>query len=117
MLQLYNFSIFLYTLGIRIASGWNPKARLWINGRKNIFPLLEKNFSHGSKKTIWVHCASLGEFEQGRPLLEAIREAYPNYIILLTFFSPSGYEIRKNYAGADFVFYLPADSKKNAQRF
>ena len=117
MLQLYNFSIFLYTLGIRIASGWNPKARLWINGRKNIFPLLEKNFSHVGKKTIWMHCASLGEFEQGRPLLEAIREAYPNCIILLTFFSPSGYEIRKNYAGADFVFYLPGDSKKNAQRF
>ncbi|MGL6269198.1 MAG: 3-deoxy-D-manno-octulosonic acid transferase, partial [Chitinophagaceae bacterium] len=117
MLQLYNFSIFLYTLGIRIASRWNPKARQWTNGRKNIFLLLEKNFSQVSKKTIWMHCASLGEFEQGRPLLEAIREAYPNCIILLTFFSPSGYEIRKNYAGADFVFYLPADSKKNAQRF
>jgi 3-deoxy-D-manno-octulosonic-acid transferase len=117
LLQLYNFSIFLYTLGIRIASGWNPKARLWTNGRKNIFPLLEKNFIHGSKKTIWMHCASLGEFEQGRPLLEAIKEVYPDCVILLTFFSPSGYEIRKNYAGADFVFYLPADSKKNAERF
>lgn len=64
-----------------------------------------------------MHCASLGEFEQGRPLLEAIREAYPNYTILLTFFSPSGYEIRKNYAGADFVCYLPPDSRKNAQKF
>jgi 3-deoxy-D-manno-octulosonic-acid transferase len=104
-------------LGIRIASGWNPKARLWINGRKNIFPLLEKNFNHERKKTIWMHCASLGEFEQGRPLLEAIREAYPNYTLLLTFFSPSGFEIRKNYAGADVVCYLPPDSRKNAQRF
>jgi 3-deoxy-D-manno-octulosonic-acid transferase len=117
LLQLYNFSLFLYTLGIRIASNWNPKALLWIEGRKKIFPLLEKNYSNAGKKTIWVHCASLGEFEQGRPLLEAIREAYPNCIILLTFFSPSGYEIRKNYTGADFVFYLPADSKKNAKRF
>ncbi len=117
MLQLYTFSLFLYTLGIRIASIWNPKARLWTNGRKNIFSLLEKNFSTGKKKTIWMHCASLGEFEQGRPLLESIREAYPNYTILLTFFSPSGYEIRKNYPGADFVCYLPADNRKNAQRF
>ncbi|MGL6266802.1 MAG: 3-deoxy-D-manno-octulosonic acid transferase, partial [Chitinophagaceae bacterium] len=117
MLQLYNFSLFLYTLGIRIASGWNPKAGLWINGRKNIFTLLEKNFSNVRKKTIWMHCASLGEFEQGRPLLESLKKTYPDCIILLTFFSPSGYEIRKNYAGADFVCYLPADSKKNARRF
>lgn len=117
MLQLYNFSLFLYALGIRIASGWNPKARLWKEGRKNIFLLLEKNFRHAGKKTIWMHCASLGEFEQGRPLLESLKVTYPNCIILLTFFSPSGYEIRKNYAGADFVFYLPADSKKNAKRF
>lgn len=117
MLQLYTFSIFLYNLGIRIASIWNPKARQWTDGRKNLFPLLEKNFRMGKKKTIWMHCASLGEFEQGRPLLEAIREAYPNYAILLTFFSPSGYEIRKNYAGADFVCYLPSDNRKNAQQF
>jgi 3-deoxy-D-manno-octulosonic-acid transferase len=104
-------------LGIRVASSWNPKARLWINGRRNIFTLLEKNLSNSGGKTIWMHCASLGEFEQGRPLLEAIKDAYPTCKILLTFFSPSGYEIRKNYAGADFVCYLPADSKKNAQRF
>jgi 3-deoxy-D-manno-octulosonic-acid transferase len=114
---LYTFSIFLYTSGIRIAAAWNPKARLWIEGRKGLFNRLENAFRSKEGKTIWMHCASLGEFEQGRPLLEAIREAYPKYTILLTFFSPSGYEIRKNYAGADLVFYLPPDSPVHAKKF
>jgi 3-deoxy-D-manno-octulosonic-acid transferase len=107
----------MYTSGIRIAATWNPKARLWIEGRQGLFTRLENAFSSKEGKTIWMHCASLGEFEQGRPLLEAIREAYPNHTILLTFFSPSGYEIRKNYAGADLVFYLPADSPEHARKF
>jgi len=114
---LYSFSIFIYTLGIRIAASWNPKARLWIEGRKDIFRKLENACGKFKGKTIWMHCASLGEFEQGRPLLEAIRHAYPKHTLLLTFFSPSGYEIRKNYAGADIVFYLPADSPENAKNF
>jgi len=115
--KLYSFSVFLYTLGIRIAAFWNPKARLWISGRKDIFPSLESAFMNEERKTVWMHCASLGEFEQGRPLLEAIRKEYPNYTILLTFFSPSGFQIRKNYSGADFVFYLPSDSPENAKKF
>ncbi len=114
---LYSLSIFLYTLGIRIAAAWNPKARLWIEGRKDIFRKLEIACSKFKGKTIWMHCASLGEFEQGRPLLESIRHAYPKHTLLLTFFSPSGYEIRKNYKGADMVFYLPADSPGNAKKF
>lgn len=117
MLILYSLSIFIYTLGIRIAASWNPKARLWIAGRKDIFRRLEDASRKFGGKTIWMHCASLGEFEQGRPLLEAIRHAYPTHTLLLTFFSPSGYEIRKNYAGADMVFYLPADSPENAKKF
>lgn len=114
---LYSFSIFIYTLGIRIAAFWNPKARLWIAGRKDIFHRLEDASRKSGGKTIWMHCASLGEFEQGRPLLEAIRHDYPKHTLLLTFFSPSGYEIRKNYKGADMVFYLPADSPGNAKKF
>lgn len=114
---LYSLSIFIYTIGIRIAASWNPKARLWIEGRKNLFSKLEDACGKFKGKTIWMHSASLGEFEQGRPLLEAIRQAYPNHTFLLTFFSPSGYEIRKNYAGADLVFYLPADSPENAKKF
>ena len=87
---------------------------LWIKGRK-IFPLLGS--SDNNKETIWMHCASLGEFEQGRPLIEKIRSEYPGYKIVITFFSPSGYEIEKNYKGADHVFYLPADSASNAKKF
>ena len=117
MRKLYSFSVFLYTLGIRIAAFWNPKARLWVSGRKDIFPLLESAFMNQERKTVWMHCASLGEFEQGRPLLEAIRKEYPNYTILLTFFSPSGFQIRNKYSGADFVFYLPSDSPENAKKF
>ena len=106
----YDFFIFLYTFFIKLASFWNEKARLWINGRKE-FP----TFSSSQKK-IWMHCASLGEFEQGRPVLESFRKQFPQHQIVLSFFSPSGFEIRKNYAGADYVIYLPSDTKKNAER-
>lgn len=117
-LFIYQIFLFLYSLGIRIVSLWNKKARLWITGRRNIFTELERKISaHTGTKLVWMHCASLGEFEQGRPLLEKIRDQEPKTRILLTFFSPSGYEIRKNYAGADHIFYLPLDSHKNACRF
>ncbi len=116
MLWFYNIGISLYAFGIRIASLFNPKAKLWIKGRKNIFDQLAAiDFSEAT--VVWIHAASLGEFEQGRPIIEQIKTDYPASKILLTFFSPSGYEIRKNYDLADWVFYLPIDSKKNAQRF
>ncbi len=114
---LYNFFLQCYYLGIRIAAFFKPKAKLWIDGRRNYFDQLEKAFANNDKPIMWMHCASLGEFEQGRPILEAYKKAQPNHRILLTFFSPSGYEIRKNYAQADEVFYLPLDTKKNAKRF
>lgn len=116
---IYSFFIFCYSLSIRIAALANSKAKRWVDGRENIFELLGAAFKNTSPhaKIIWMHCASLGEFEQGRPLLEKLKSQSPNTKFLLTFFSPSGYEIRKNYAGADWVFYLPIDSKKNAQRF
>ncbi|MEO6884582.1 MAG: glycosyltransferase N-terminal domain-containing protein [Bacteroidia bacterium] len=113
---LYNTFIFLYHQMIRLAAFFYPKARLWRDGRKNNFSNIEKKIS-GTQKIIWVHCASLGEFEQGRPLIEALKKKFSEHKILLTFFSPSGYEIRKKYSGADFIFYLPMDSSANAKRF
>jgi len=101
-------------LGIRLASIWNEKASLWIKGRKK-FPVIENTDT--KKETIWMHCASLGEFEQGRPLIEKVRKEYPLYKIVITFFSPSGYEIEKNFKGADHIFYLPSDSASNAKKF
>lgn len=98
-------------------SFWNPKAELWVEGRKNQFKRLRIAVSKSSKPIIWFHSASLGEFEQGRPVIEKMKLEFPDYRILLTFFSPSGYEVRKNYAGADMVFYLPMDNKQNAQLF
>jgi 3-deoxy-D-manno-octulosonic-acid transferase len=177
-LFIYNIFLFLYGIGIRITSLWNPKARLWLKGRKNIWEELQsaigparreqsvspqsgskgsmQNTASGTGNTAvkapkrgtptqemagqeeaapnsplhgghaltidhsrlaWMHCSSLGEFEQGRPVLEAIRQQYPNTRILLTFFSPSGYEVRKNSSGADYVMYLPMDSKANVRKF
>ena len=112
-LLLYNIFLKLYPLGIRIAAIWNDKAKLWIKGRKK-FPYTG---TEERSETIWMHCASLGEFEQGRPLIEKIRTEYPAYRIVITFFSPSGYEIQKNFTGADHVFYLPGDSASNAKKF
>ena len=111
---LYRLGIFIFRLGAIIASPFNEKARQWYQGRKNVFNYLSSNIKH---PVIWVHCASLGEFEQGRPLIEAIKEQHPSYNILLTFFSPSGYEVRKNYDQADYVCYLPDDTPANAKRF
>ena len=117
MTGIYNLSIALYVLLIRMVSPFNKKAALWVIGRKNIFKKLQETFSGNTKPIVWFHVASLGEFEQARTVIEAFRSVYPNYRILLTFFSPSGYEIRKNYTGADDIFYLPADTRKNAQQF
>ncbi len=116
MRQLYNFFIFIYYLAIRVFAVFNTKARKWVNGRRHFFSRLKKTIPE-KEKLLWFHCASLGEFEQGRPVMEALRVLYPDHKILLTFFSPSGYEIRKNYQGADYVFYLPIDTKRNARKF
>ncbi|CAM4330725.1 3-deoxy-D-manno-octulosonic-acid transferase [Pedobacter westerhofensis] len=116
MLWLYNFGIFLYTIVLHIASIFNNKAKLFLNGRKNIFTII-KNKVDITKKHVWFHFASLGEFEQGRPVLEELKHKYPDKLIVITFFSPSGFEIRKNYPLAEGVFYLPLDTKKNAAEF
>ena len=113
---LYNIGIVLFTWLIRLASPFNEKARLWINGRKNWFEELSKKIS-SSERYVWIHCASLGEFEQGRPVIEAVKKEKPHVKIILTFFSPSGYEVRKNYSQADIVCYLPADTPGNADKF
>lgn len=112
----YTIFLWLFKGSTHIASLFNPKAAKWVKGRKNIFKRLEEAIPQ-NEKIIWMHCASLGEFEQGRPLLEKLRLQYPDYKLLLTFFSPSGYEVQKNYPGADWIFYLPMDGPKNAKRF
>ena len=117
MLFLYQIFIGLYPIAAWILGFFNPKARQWHTGRKEILIDIEGALASNTKPVIWMHCASLGEFEQGRPVLEGLQKQYPNYLILLTFFSPSGYEVHKKYSGADFVFYLPMDSEKNAQQF
>jgi 3-deoxy-D-manno-octulosonic-acid transferase len=109
----YNITIFLYSVLIRLAAPFNIKARQISEGRNHVFAGIIDKIKY-DKPIIWVHCASLGEFEQGRPLIEAIRKLHPQYRIFLTFFSPSGYEIRKNYELADYIFYLPSDTKGNA---
>ena len=114
---LYQLSISLFSLGVRIASLFNEKAKLWVQGRRNTFEQLEQWRKKSAGKVVWVHCSSLGEFEQARPVIEAIKKHDPATLVLLTFFSPSGYEVRKNFEGADHVCYLPLDTKANAQKF
>lgn len=105
-----------YSGAVKSVSRFKPKAKLWYEGRRDIFDRLRTAIPKG-ERIVWIHAASLGEFEQGQPLIAAIREQHPEYKILLTFFSPSGYEIRKNYSGVDYVFYMPMDTPKNARRF
>ena len=112
---LYNISIWIYLLAIHISALFNRKAKQWINGRKDLFKKLKQINSNNN--IVWFHCASLGEYEQGRPIIESYKIKYPEHKILLTFFSPSGYEIRKNTSLADFVFYLPQDTQSNASKF
>ena len=116
MRWLYNLGILGYYLLVKIGSIRNEKARKWIEGRKNIFTRLRETIPPG-ERILWFHASSLGEFEQGRPVIESVRKLKPDYKILLTFFSPSGYELRKDYKFADYIFYLPLDTKKNAERF
>lgn len=116
MKTLYNIAMGCYHLGIAAVAPWNKKAQLWRDGRKNLFERLRAAVD-SSAPIVWVHVASLGEFEQGRPIIEKIKAERPEYKILLTFFSPSGYEIRKNYQGADYIFYLPLDTPSNARQF
>lgn len=113
---LYNLFIQLYQLGVRIAALWMPKAAQWLGGRKNLFEDLQKQIS-SSDRIIWMHCASAGELEQGKTVLEALKNAYPDHKILISFFSPSGYMAGKKYRGADAVCYLPLDTHNNAQTF
>ena len=125
MLIIYNFTLFLYKTVIQLAAFFgNEKAKLWVNGRKNIFNHIDRvilnhpiNNTLSEPITIWMHVASLGEFEQGRPLIEQLQKETPQYKIVLTFFSPSGFEIRKNYPLADHIFYLPIDTAQNAKQF
>jgi len=116
MQLFYNFSISLYGLIIRIVALFNEKARKWVDGRKDLLSTIPNNIN-GDIVINWFHCASLGEFEQGRPLIEKFKSDFPNEKILLTFYSPSGYEIRKNYELADYVTYLPLDLKSKMQPF
>ena len=116
MRLLYNLGIYIYNLLVWIAANFNEKAALFAKGRKNQFATLQSKIDP-SARYIWFHVASLGEFEQGRPLMERIKCEHPDYKIILTFFSPSGYEVRKNYDKADIVCYLPMDTPGNARRF
>lgn len=113
---MYNIGIILYALAIRIASLFHKKAKLLIRGQHNTWHILKEKVEK-DKDYIWIHAASLGEFEQGRPLIEKIKQEYPHYKILLTFFSPSGYEVRKNYPLADIICYLPFDTPFNVTKF
>lgn len=117
MRLFYNLFVFLYQWSVKTAALFgNEKAKAWIQGRKNVFTDIS-NAIVKDDKVIWVHCASLGEFEQGRPLIETLKKHYKEYKILLTFFSPSGYEIRKEYEFADYIYYLPMDTPRNARKF
>lgn len=116
MKTIYTLLIILYAVLIRIASPFSIKARQWSQGRKGWRKKCE-TFDKQEKKVLWIHCASLGEFEQGRPLIEKIRNENQGWKVVLTFFSPSGYEVRKGYSGADLVMYLPSDTPYNAWHF
>lgn len=114
--MIYNIVIYFVLWGIAIASLFNEKVRKMWRGEREAFKILKQKVDPNAKY-IWFHAASLGEFEQGRPLMERIRKDYPQYKILLTFYSPSGYEVRKNYEGADIICYMPVDTRLNAIRF
>ena len=114
--MIYNVVIYFVLWGIAIASLFNEKVRKMWRGEREAFKILKQKVNPNAKY-IWFHAASLGEFEQGRPLMERIRKDYPQYKILLTFYSPSGYEVRKNYEGADIICYMPVDTRLNAIRF
>lgn len=113
---MYNIAIYIYLIGVAIASCFNKKVKKMWAGERQVLKVLREKVDPNARY-IWFHAASLGEFEQGRPLMEYLRKTHPEYKILLTFFSPSGYEVRKNYEGADIICYLPLDTIRNARRF
>lgn len=113
---LYNFSIRFFGFLVLLASPFNAKAKQWHKGRTGLLKKIKKEVNP-QEKLIWFHCASLGEFEQGRPVIETVKSTFSDHKIILTFFSPSGYEVRKNYDGADYIYYLPADTAVNARKF
>lgn len=115
MQALYTFFIQMYGFAVSIAAHFNPKANLWISGRKNWKNKMKQAISP-EDKIIWIHCSSLGEFEQGRPVMEKIKKEFLHHKLAVSFFSPSGYEVRKDYQGADYIFYLPLDTPKNAKQ-
>ena len=114
--MIYNLAMYILELGIKLAALFSDKPAKMVKGHREVFDLLKSKIDRNARY-IWFHAASLGEFEQGRPLIERIRKEYPQYKILQTFFSPSGYEVRKNYAGADIVCYLPIDTPSNVKKF
>jgi len=117
LLLLYDIALGLYGLLLRLAAPFVPKAAAWVAGRRGLLAHISRTIGADPAPRVWFHCASLGEFEQGRPLLEAYRQAHPDTKVVLTFFSPSGYEVRKNWPGADYIFYLPLDTRRNARAF
>ena len=116
MLFLYNLAVLIASFVLKLIANFSPKLKLFVDGRKNVFPQLQKEITD-QDQVIWVHTASLGEFEQGLPIIEKLKIAYPHFKILVTFFSPSGYEVKKNSTVADLVLYLPLDTKKNTVKF
>jgi 3-deoxy-D-manno-octulosonic-acid transferase len=116
MLFLYNLVVLITGFFLKIVALFSPKIKLFVDGRKNVFTILEEKIK-SEDKTIWFHSASLGEYEQGLPVIEKIKEKYPAHKIIVTFFSPSGYEVRKNNNVADITIYLPLDTKNNAKQF
>lgn len=116
MFHLYNIIIQISAFFLRLIALFHPKIKLFMDGRKDVFRLLESKLPK-EDRVLWVHTASLGEFEQGLPIIERLRNGYPSYKIVVTFFSPSGYEVKKNSRTADLIIYLPLDTRKNAQKF
>lgn len=114
--MIYNLVIYIYLFGVKLAALFSSKPAKMVKGHREVFDILRDKIDRNARY-IWFHAASLGEFEQGRPLIERIRKEHPEYRILQTFFSPSGYEVRKNYQGADIVCYLPFDTPRNVRRF
>jgi 3-deoxy-D-manno-octulosonic-acid transferase len=113
----YNLALGAYALLLRLLAPFVPKAAAWVAGRRGLLAHIRQTIGSDPAPRVWFHCASLGEFEQGRPLLEAYRRAHPATKIVLTFFSPSGYEVRHSWPGADYIFYLPLDTRRNARAF
>lgn len=113
---LYNLGIVIYTILIRLVSPFYPKARQWSEGRRGMIERMSVDMAD-AENVVWIHVSSLGDFEQGRPLVDYVKQNYPDYKILLTFFSPAGYEVRKNYPNADYVYYIPADTRREVCRF